>query len=753
MGDSGQERIHCMGIGGIGVSGLAMLLAGEGHAVTGCDLAVPPQIGRWLARSGIAVATGHSRAHLRGIDRVVATPAVPPDNPELAGAAARGIPVTSRGAALAAYAAKRRTVAVCGTHGKTTTSCFAAALLKALGRRRPGPAAVGWCIGGWTKRLGCVAHPPGDGAPFVIEADESDGTLALYRPAVTVVTSIERDHVENFPSFDALADCFRAVCGATSGKVVYCADDPLCRDAARGRDSIGYGFSPDAALRAEAVRDDAGGQNFTLVLNGEPLGGLRIGVPGRHNLLNALGAIGAALACGFGIAEIVRHLGVLDQLPARRFETVRCRGGFEVVADYSHHPTEIRALLDMVKASDRPVLAIFQPHRFSRTKDLLNDFPWAFAPLSGAGPTPDRLVLLPVYSAFEKPLYGASSSSLYAALRERHDADGTGVVPELAASIDEVFEYLVRSRSILEKYRVLVIGAGDVIRLVNRLKTARGVRDIAPKPFKVSFGVPAFADDIREIADEGELSETLASGSPVSIAGQGTNLLPPPLGVRGTLARLRNCGISVEEMPGGAAVATVGCGIGGARLLTELARKGLSGLEFMAGIPGTLGGWLAMNAGTRLGEIGDRVVSMLAYRRDGTAVQVDGDACGFSYRSCPFLEDKIAFSAKLRLSHDDPDLILTRMRECLEKRFDFGGLRTAGSAFRNPPGGFAGALLEEAGCKGMRVGGAFVSPRHANIVAAGDGATASDIAALLALMRERVEEKSGVTLRQEIVRL
>lgn len=745
MGGQESKKIHCMGIGGIGVSGLAMLLAAEGHRVTGCDLSISPQIGKWLERAGVKFSTGHSKAHLRGADVVIATPAVPKDNPELAEAMRRNIAVDSRGGALASYSAWRRTVAVCGTHGKTTTSCFTAMLLRAQSR------AAGWCIGGWTKRLGCVASPPATGAPFVVEADESDGTLALYRPAVTVVTSIEQDHLEHFASFDALVDCFRKVCAETSGKIVYCADDPVCRGVACGRDAIGYGFSPDAALRAEITSADADGQTFDLFFGGKRYGGLSIGVPGRHNVLNALGAIGAALALGNALDDILSHLRVLDQLPARRFETIRCRAGFEVVADYSHHPTEIRALLEMAKTRGKPVFAIFQPHRYSRTKALLEEFPAAFAPLAATeGATPDRLVLLPVYAAFEEPLEGGTTIDLYAKLRERHDADGIGVVPELASSVDEVFGYLARSRSILDRYQVLIIGAGNVIALAERLKKARSVGDIVPKPFGVSFGVPAFADEVADVASEGELASLLVSGSDIRILGQGTNIVPPPLGVRGTVIRLRCSGISVRDLPDCTALVSVECGIPGAKLLAEMARRGLSGLEFMAGIPGTLGGWLAMNAGTRFGEIGDAVETVIAYRRSGKRVEAHRSSCGFAYRHCGFLADKTAFSATLRLRRDAPDAILSRMREALEKRFDFGGFRTAGSAFANPPGGFAGALLEKAGCKGLRIGGAHVLERHANIVAADAGATASDILALLETMRNRVLRQSGIELEREI---
>ncbi|MBR0056577.1 MAG: FAD-binding protein, partial [Kiritimatiellae bacterium] len=661
--------------------------------------------------------------------------------------------VRSRGEVLSAFANAERTVAVCGSHGKTTTACFTATLLRAMRKgskasRPAGRAAPGWCIGGYTDALGCVASTPGAGAPFVIEADESDGTLALYHPDVTVITSVEQDHLEHFASFDALVACFRAVARQTHGVLVYCADSPVAAGVAAGGapgaaggalQPISYGFSDGALLRAADVVCGASSSTFTLEFSGRRVEGLRLSVPGRHNVLNALGAIGAALALGHGVDEVLASLGALCELPHRRFESIRCRAGFNVISDYSHHPTEIRALLETARGLGKPILAIFQPHRHTRTKALAGEFADAFEAL-GAG---DRLILLPVYAAFERPLEGGTTADLYARLRERNAAGRLSVVPELARSVDEVMDFLRVSKSLLARSTTLVIGAGDVVALAARLRGAVKFRDVAPVSLKVSLGVPAFADEIVSPSAGGWRGELRAIG-------QGTNLLPSPLGVRGRVMRVSDDTLDFEEGADGKVLVTAGCGIGGSRLLAALARRGLAGLEFMAGIPGTLGGWLAMNAGTRRGEVGDAVVDVTAMRRNGRVESAARSRCGFAYRQCAWLRDKLALKARLRLRRDDPDAVLTRMRLALEARFDFGGLRTAGSAFKNPPGGFAGALLEQAGCKGLRVGGAFVSERHANIVATEPGAMASDVMALLEIMRGRVLRRCGVNLELEI---
>jgi len=747
--------VHMVGAGGIGMSGLAILLAGDGNRVSGCDVSFGPSVRKWLLGAGVEPLCGHSQSHveLSPPDLLVRTPAVRDDNPELVAARRLGVRIISRGEALAGYAASRATVAVCGSHGKTTTSCLTAMLLNALASRTGRPR-CGWCIGGWTESLGGVASPPAPGAPFVIEADESDGTLSLYSPVVTVATSIEKDHLEHFESFEALVDCFRTVSNRTRGAIVFCADDPVCREVAGGCPiATGYGFSQAADLRAVDVSCDAASTSFSIEFRGERRDGLSLPLPGRHNLLNALGAIGAAMALGHSLDDALHCLGALDELPHRRFESISSCAGLDIVSDYSHHPTEIRALIEIARRGGKPLLAVFQPHRYTRTRALLPDFVRAFAALDGLGPQPDRLILLPVYPAFEEPLDGGTSLDLYAAMRVANAAGQLSVVPELASSVDEVAAHILSAREVSEGRRIAVIGAGDIVELAGRLAAARSIPDSSPRPFHVSFGVQALADRVVDVADEAALAEALRSGGRVELVGQGTNLLPSPLGVRATVVRLLDCSLSFRELADGSSEVVAGCGIPGARLLGELARRGLSGLEFMAGIPGTLGGWLAMNAGTRSGEVGDAVVSVVAFGHDGSRRELSRAECGFSYRACAALRGMAAFSATLRLRHDSPDAVRARMREFQSRRFDFAGMRTAGSAFKNPPGGFAGALLERAGCKGLRIGGAYVSDRHANIVAAGDGATASDILALLETMRLRVESSCGVSLEREIRRL
>ena len=755
--DGAPRRLHALGATGIGVSGLLALFRARGWEVSGCDSRPSPALVAWLVSLGVDVDAKHDPSHIafRRPDLVLRSPAVADDNPELVTAQGAGIPVVRRGEALAALVNQSRGIAVCGTHGKTTTSCFVRELLARLGDE------PSWCIGGNTPSMGAVAGVGAPGAPFVVEADESDGTLALYRPHVTVVTCVEPDHMEHFASFDALKACFATAVRDTSKAVVCCADNAaaleVCSAAATKRGPPGagegpassgpksfttYGFADDADVRCEIVALEADRSIFDIVLRDGRRLRASIDVPGRHNVLNATGAFAACVALGHAPEKVADVLGSLKELPGRRYERHVSPCGAEIVSDYAHHPTEIAMLVSMASlAPARRLVAVFQPHRYTRTKALGPDFPAAFCGV-------DELLLLPVYEASEKPLEGGRTEDLYCEFRRQNAMEASIPVPKLVPSVTDAAAYL--ATILREGDRVLVVGAGDVVSLVSLLEKTRPVA-IAPSPVRNSFGIPAMADKLADVRDETELAELLAEAKakamPVHVVGQGTNLLVSDIGLRGITLRLSQDGFGAFEQLDETTV-RVGCAFAGARLLSLLRDAGFSGLEFMAGIPGCVGGWLAMNAGTRFGEFGDRVVSATAYGHDGALCEITD--FGFGYRTSKALEGRIATKVTLSLVRDDPAAIARRMEDFRAKRFDFSGLRTAGSVFRNPPGVSAGKLLDEAGCKGLRVGGAVVCDRHANIVAAENGATASDIMALSALMRDRVAALCGVDLHREI---
>ncbi|MBM4143216.1 MAG: UDP-N-acetylmuramate--L-alanine ligase [Lentisphaerae bacterium] len=750
--------VHMLGVCGVGMAGLAVLLAARGCRVTGCD-AHAAELGAWLTQRGIAVSDGHDAAHVApGLRLVVRTPAVPPDAPECRAAAALGIPLAVRGAVLPRLLPGRASVAVAGSHGKTTTTCFTVQALRALGRD---PA---WCAGGFSDALGGVGGPGAEGSGLlVVEADESDGTLALYAPDIAVITNVEPDHMEHFETRENLHACFRTF-AAGAGRAVYCADHPGAAEVCRGlRDAVSFGFGDGARVRATARAAGPDGTALRVAFGGSATVDLALPAPGRHNALNALAAAAALHALGHAPAEIAAALAGVS-LPRRRFERVAAPGGITVVSDYAHHPSEIAALVAAARAIEaRRRLAVFQPHRYTRTLLLGAEFPAAFAGV-------DRVVLAPVYAASETPLPGGGTWDLYA-----HFRTGMRAAVAAAESLDEIRDYL--RRELAAGDLLLVAGAGSVERVAQwaaadaaarRAEDAAGrlgalrravpssrLRAREPLAAHTSFGVGGEAELWCDVASAADLRALLAwaraHAAPFRVLGGGTNVLAGDLGAPGVTARLRGEEFRRIAADGGGVEAGAGAPL--RDLLDRAQGAGWSGLESLEGIPGTVGGALRMNAGTREGAIGDRVAWIRCLSRDGGECTIAGDELGFGYRRCDALRDRIALAAGFRLERADAARIAARRGAAAARRKWMKGLRCAGSVFRNPPGLFAGRLIEEAGLKGRALGGAAISPLHANVIVTGPGATASDVRALMELAREAVRRRHGVELENEIVLL
>ena len=660
------KSVHLIGIGGVGMAGLAVLLKSRGYAVSGCDLHASPRT-KWLEGQGIAVAIGHDPSHLAGIDEVVVTPAVSKDEPELV--SFRG-PIRYRGEVLAEIVNETEdAIAVCGSHGKTTTATWVAKLLRALGE------SVSWCIGGETGAFP-VAHATGKveveggggqrrGPVLVVEADESDGTLALYKAKTLVVNKCEYDHPDHFKTEEDYFACYEA-----AKRQAGCVVESECLEC---------GFSNDEKLLlGEPHREYAVSprSDFSLVLKTLP----------KHNLRNMRAAIEVALRRGHAMDDIARALpGVVAELPDRRFQIIwpptsqapqtsqTFQASATVVADYAHHPTEMKCAIEMARMRCTGKLRVlFQPHRYSRTKALLKDFS---AALKGA----DEVVLCPTYSAFEKPIEGGDVADLYCACREFFNTEGGGRRLFLARSCEEAWEHAHNSMS--EGDLTLLLGAGDIINLVPRVQ-----KDLSSHP-----------------------SSLIPHPSRIFI-GAGSNTWKSDLNL--------NVEYVKTEGPANAPGASLG-------------------IPWMAGIPGTIGGWVKMNAGA----FGHSISEVIA------KVKVDGKwisaaECGFSYRHSDITgEIQDVMLKPLRPQGDAKDFLARR------KRFPTG---TFGSFFKNPPGDYAGRLLEEAGAKGLKVGGAYVWEEHANVIVRGEGATPSDVLALARLMRNRVLFRFGIALEPEV---
>ncbi len=754
--------VHMLGVCGVGMAGVAYLLARRGWRVSGCDAYAGNALAAWLRAAGVPVSEGHAPGHLAACpvpDRVIVTPAVSPSEPELLAAQVKGLPVFRRGEVLASLLSQGRGVAVCGAHGKTTTACFTARLLQELG------ANPGWCIGGATRRLGGVAGGSG-GALLVAEADESDGTLALYRPAVTVLTNIDLDHLEHFDGEAALCACFRQAVVQTREGVAVCRDNARAWQVAQSAavPVLGFGFSEAAELRAVDVGVDAVSVSFEVFYLGRAFGRVRLGVSGRHNVLNALGAAAAALLLGYAPETVFLALAAAcDELPGRRFEAVVEVPGIRVIADYAHHPAELQAAVEMARVQ-RPerLIVVFQPHRYTRTLALGPAFPAAFA-------AADEVILLPVYAASEAPLEGGDSCDLYAHFRNVLPA----LSVRLARSREEAWRYL---RQVLRPGDLLLIaGAGDVIELAGLIRedVARGwplrkdpegfdaaLRQVAgarveafgPLAGWSYFGAGGWARWRVEVSDEAALAAVLrecgAAGVAWRMVGAGANAWFSDLGEPGCVIRFAEGACRGFEVRGGEV--EVGCGWRGPALLDRLEREGLAGLEFLDSVPGSVGGWLAMNAGAHGGEIASRVMWIRCLNPDGGIGILTPHDCGFAYRHCAGLEGRVALACGLRLTRADAQAVKAARQQVRARRIPLAGLRTAGSVFRNPAGDSAGRLLDLAGCKGLRIGGARVTEFHANIVAVDGAVTASDVLALVLKLRNRAALGGGVILTPEI---
>jgi len=463
------RRLHFVGIGGIGMSGIAELLVNLGYSVSGSDARRSETTDR-LAELGVRVAIGHDAAHIGDADVVVISSAVAQDNPEVLAARATHVPVIPRAEMLAELMRLRTGIAVAGAHGKTTTTSMVAVLLEKGGLD---PTAV---IGGRLSAFGSNARL-GSSQYMVAEADESDRSFLMLSPTFAVITNLDREHMESYGAFENLVDAFVAFGNKVPfyGAAVVCIDDPAVAAMVPRltRRVITYGFSEQADVRGEddwsdgrtarcLVRTIDHGQERR-----EPLG---IGVPGRHNLLNALAAVAIGRELGVPFARMATALG--EFLGAeRRYQMRGEAAGVTVVDDYGHHPTEVTAVLRTAReGAPKRLVAVFQPHRYTRTRDLLEEFGPALA-------LADVVVLTDIYAAGEAPIAGVTLDVLAARVRE-HVRD-LHVVPDVARVPGHVAA-LAREGDL-----VVTLGAGSVGMVADQVLAALHHQSSANQPREV----------------------------------------------------------------------------------------------------------------------------------------------------------------------------------------------------------------------------------------------------------------------------
>jgi UDP-N-acetylmuramate--alanine ligase len=414
------RHVHFVGIGGVGMSGIAEVLHNLGYAVSGSDRAISP-VTRHLAELGIDVFPGHAGEHVKGADGVVTSSAIKADNPERAAARARRIPVVPRAEMLGELMRFRRGIAIAGTHGKTTTTSLAASVLAEAGYD---PTFV---IGGRLNSAGANARL-GEGEYLVAEADESDGSFLLLSPVIAAVTNIDADHLENYGGdFAQVKQAFAEFLHRLPfyGLAVLCMDDGNVAALARevSRNVLGDGIDIDEAdVRARNVRQQGFQMSFDLALPGrEAVLAVTLNLPGRHNVLNALAAAAVGWQLGVEAEAIGRALNRFEGVGRRfhrRGELTLDRGTVLLVDDYGHHPSELAAVFAAARGGwpERRMVVAFQPHRYSRTRDLMDDFANVLAEA-------DVLVLTDIYPAGEAAIAGADGHALARAVRARGKVD------------------------------------------------------------------------------------------------------------------------------------------------------------------------------------------------------------------------------------------------------------------------------------------------------------------------------------------
>ena len=600
-------RVHLIGVAGSGMSGLALLLLGMGHRVSGSDCVTSGETER-MQGLGLDFSSPHRASEVHGVDVVVFSSAIREDNVARVEAREHGIPCIRRAECLAAILHTRQGVVISGTHGKTTTSAMCAHVLRRCG--------VMPChyVGAEIPVLGTNAHWEEDCDLMVAEGDESDGTLALYQPEHCVVLNVEEEHLDFYRDIEHIKDVFGTLLDQTRGKKIYFGGCPVAHELCSQRDgAVSYGWE-DADFTASDIHETGGTVAFDVHKHGELLGRVELGIPGRHNVLNALAAIAVSDAVGVDFQMVSRGLGTFAGA-RRRFENKYLSPKLRVIDDYGHHPTEVAATLQTARSlkSDRLVV-VFQPHRYSRTQKLADDFGKA---LQAA----DRVFVTDIYPASEQPIEGVTAQTIVDAVRANGDTraevvgpvshahhtvgnalqDGDLLLSLGAGNVHEVGTKIARDMTVLED--MLRFSGEEGVKKVRLYEPMNRHTTILcggpaqfwlePKTFK-AFAV--LVDYCRE------------RGIPHRIVGRGSNLLVRDGGIRGAVIHPSGGEFSDVHVDG--EVITAGAGARFKKLASVAAAHGLTGMEWMEGIPGNVGGGLRMNAGAMGVETFDQVISV-----------------------------------------------------------------------------------------------------------------------------------------------
>src|SRR5947207_4926046 len=642
----------------------------------------------------------------------------------------------------------KRGIIIGGMHGNTTPSAMTAHVL------REGGLHPSHYVGAEIPILGTNAHWDWRGEYFVAAGDESDGTLRCFHPEHSLILNIEEEHLDFYADLAAIEKVFGQFIEQTSGTVFYNIDDPnTARLCGKRKRTVSYGFSENAHYRGINVELRDFGSFFCICQRGQTLGQAALNVPGEHNVHNALGVIALASELGIPFEKIAASLRKFEHA-RRRFEIKYESDRFLLVDDYAHHPTEIRATLRTARATGRKrVLAMFQPHRYSRTKALRKEFGRAFDEA-------DRVVVTDVYPASEPPVPGISGQTIvdeivkhghgaasYQLRFERAHWDlgnalnvGDLVLSLGAGNIHEQLSILAADVVIAEKLKAIVGQEGD-LRLYEPLSKHTTLRVGGPAQFWVEPQTEkTFAELIRFCRGE---------NLPLFVMGRGSNLLIRDGGLRGVV--VHPCGGDFDKIEVNGCEITAGVGAKLREVAYAAKTAGIGGLEWMEGIPGAVGGGLRMNAGAMGAQTFQNVVRVRYLDANGEAHTKIRDELEVHYRNFPLLEKNFAVCAVFRGSPAPLEEIVCKLEASQEKRrTSQPAAKSAGCIFKNPDTCPAGKLIDELGLKNSRVGKARVSEVHGNFIVNDGGATAAEMLELIERIKATARAKRGIELETEV---
>ncbi|MCX6966234.1 MAG: UDP-N-acetylmuramate--L-alanine ligase [Verrucomicrobia bacterium] len=742
----GGLRIHLIGVAGSGMSGIAGLLIAMGHSVSGSDRVTTVEVRR-LEELGLEFHQPQNAANIHYADLVIYSSAIRPGNVEYDEAIRQGVSMVRRADALAAIMHCKRGIVVGGMHGKTTTSSMAAHVL------RVGGAKPSHYVGAEIPILGTNAHWDIEGEWFVAEGDESDGTLANYHAEHAIILNIEEEHLDYYDDLAAIEGVFNQLMDQTQGKIFYCADDShAARLCCNRKGAISFGAAPDADYRFAALRDANFQSRFEVLCRGARLGEVELNVPGRHNVSNAMSVIALASELGIPFEKIAAALASFRGA-RRRFDIKYRSDKFLVVDDYAHHPSEVRATLATARNGGHGRnIVLFQPHRFTRTLKLKEEFGCAFDDAQ-------FVFLADIYPASEPPIPGVTGQTIADAM-EAHGHHSGKYIPNRAQMVLEAGRILQPGDCLLS------LGAGNIheqgailardLAAMEEMHAAMGegvVKLYEPlaKHTTLRVGGPAqfWLEPETEVGFARLVAHCQQRGVPLMMIGRGSNLLVRDGGVRGAVVHLERGEFHRLEIDG--TRITAGAGVKLKELAQAAKTAGIGGFEWMEGIPGNVGGALRMNAGAMGSETFGQVISLRVVDSEGQIqTRVPGDL-EIRYRGVPSLGRQYATSAVFegfaRPSQESAHI----MDDYAHKRWAIQPKEpSAGCTFKNPKEIPAGQLIEELGLKNTRIGGACVSTLHGNFFVNDAHATAADVLALIDQVKAVALEKRGIALETEV---